>query len=97
MRDGEEQEQFLRMKRVVRELPSTVTSDGRTSNMDWMTGRVWVGSGLKARKEVQSRVASVQFSGVGYEWVVWEIDSNGRRIRRVCRRRGDDCTNFIVE
>lgn len=78
---------------MVRALPSTITSDG-------MTERVWVrfgfGFGLKARKEGQSRVASVQFSGVGYEWVGWEIDSNGRRIRRVYKR-GDDSTNFIVE
>lgn len=74
---------------MVRALPSTVMSDG-------MTERVWVGFGLKARKEVQSWVASVQFSGVGYEWVGWEIDPNGRRIRRVYKR-GDDSTNFIVE
>lgn len=64
--------------------------------MNWITEKAWVGVGLKARKDVQSRVAFVQFSGVGYEWVGLEINSNGKRIRRVCRR-GDDRINFIIE
>ncbi|PON88545.1 hypothetical protein TorRG33x02_156100 [Trema orientale] len=47
--------------------PSTVTSPGKTSNMLWITARVWFSFGLKAKKEAQSRVVSVQFMGVGYE------------------------------
>lgn len=46
-----------------------MTSFGSTSNMLWIRVRVrvWFEVGLKARKDVQRRVASVQSSGVGYE------------------------------
>lgn len=44
-----------------------MTSFGSTSNMLWIRVRVWFEVGLKARKDVQRRVVSVQSSGVGYE------------------------------
>lgn len=62
--------------------------------MLWIRVRVWFEVGWKARKEVQRRVVSVQFKGVGYEE---QSEWNWRRTRKDRKTKIDFAEEFILE